>query len=562
MIAIGAQIGTGKIGATPTSPNVTPGAANLATLSFSALLEQAQPLLGDPADAGASTSQGSILGNQGSISRATKRDSKASDSKASDSKTSDAKTNDWQGRGNVPEQTAVASSVVQDTAIPPVVVQPTAAPILPWNAEVKDFTLDVPAAPQTSSSGAVPNDSTAGSKVTSAPASAPDSSNARDTTLGSTSLPTFAKDAAPSPDLEIPSAPSQHMGDAVEAASVKKTLADIAAPNSKAQPISAPALPQIHGASHGSSESTGSESTASANKAQAAIKSEIEQAIVPPAVASPALVAPPAESGKVDAGSSLGTKAKLQSDKLKISASQENGAPGKSVEVSGDIKTQTHKDDSSSSGSLQTAANQDSGNAPATAADSAPSFAVAGIQLASAGGDAKAGNITTPHSAGDPQAAQLDQKSTGVAESQAQAESVAASPASQIHSAKLVQSIGEAELRLGVRAGEFGSVDIRTLMVRNQFTAEISVERGELGRIMAAELPNLQNRLTEQRVPVANITLQNHAGSSSTPSEQQRPRDRPEAYATNPVGAKQAGPLAALAASEGIASASRLDIHM
>jgi flagellar hook-length control protein FliK len=131
-----------------------------------------------------------------------------------------------------------------------------------------------------------------------------------------------------------------------------------------------------------------------------------------------------------------------------------------------------------------------------------------------------------------------------------------------VQSAKLVERIGEAELRLGIRAGEFGSVDIRTSMVRNQFSAEISVERGELGRVMAAELPSLQSRLTEQGVPVASITVQNHSGSSSSASDQREPRERQQQYATNLLSGRDEGPMPALIAFEGTALASRLDIHM
>jgi flagellar hook-length control protein FliK len=264
---------------------------------------------------------------------------------------------------------------------------------------------------------------------------------------------------------------------------------------------------------------------------------------------------------KVEPGSSQGTQTKAALDKFKVDGTQENlGTTGKNVEVTGSTKAQTRKDDSQSSLNSQTA---DPGtvSAPVKAIDPTPSFSVAGIQASSATGDGKAANVSMPQAA-YPQAGQFDQKSTGVVQSQAQGENAAAYPTSLVHSAKLIERIGEAELRLGIRAGEFGSVDIRTSMVRNQFTAEISVERGELGHAMASELPSLQNRLAEQRVPMANITLQNHTGSQSTASEQQKPRDGQPVYAMNPVSAREEGPMPALVALEGASPASRLDIHM
>ena len=118
-----------------------------------------------------------------------------------------------------------------------------------------------------------------------------------------------------------------------------------------------------------------------------------------------------------------------------------------------------------------------------------------------------------------------------------------------------------------MRTGEFGNVDIRTSMVRNQFSAEISVERGELGRVMAADLPGLQTRLSEQRVAVANLTVQDHAGNQSTASEQQKPRegqtDGQTMYTANSAGIRGEDLTPASVAVVGIATpASRLDIHM
>jgi hypothetical protein len=137
-------------------------------------------------------------------------------------------------------------------------------------------------------------------------------------------------------------------------------------------------------------------------------------------------------------------------------------------------------------------------------------------------------------------------------------------PTSLLSSAKLVERMGESELRLGIRAGEFGNVDIRTSMARNQFTAEISVERGELGRVLAAELPSLQNRLSEQRIPVTNIVLQNPSGGNSGQSEQQKPREgqpMPSSSYETPREETAATPNPAAfagAAEPGL----RLDIHM
>lgn len=136
-------------------------------------------------------------------------------------------------------------------------------------------------------------------------------------------------------------------------------------------------------------------------------------------------------------------------------------------------------------------------------------------------------------------------------------------PGAVLSSARLVERVGESELRLGIRVGELGNVDIRTTMVRNQFTAEISVERNELGKALAAEMPNLQNRLSEQRIPVASIVLQSHAGGNSGTPEQQRPRQGQPMPSTS-YGSNQEEKTAPLpAVSTGAnETGSRLDVHL
>ena len=144
-----------------------------------------------------------------------------------------------------------------------------------------------------------------------------------------------------------------------------------------------------------------------------------------------------------------------------------------------------------------------------------------------------------------------------------QPQSLSANPGAVLSTAKLLERMGESELRLGIRGGELGSVDIRTSMARNQFTAEISVERGELSRVLAANLPHLETRLSEKSIPVGNIVLQNHAGDNSGASGQQKPREQAMAFHTSAT--EQEENVAAAVASPVMASSeygSRLDVHM
>lgn len=89
-----------------------------------------------------------------------------------------------------------------------------------------------------------------------------------------------------------------------------------------------------------------------------------------------------------------------------------------------------------------------------------------------------------------------------------------------LQSVKLVEKLGQSELRVGLQVGDMGGVDIRTSMAHNQLTAEISVERPELGHLLEANLPSLQNRLSEHQFQTANILLQSQTNGSFAGSGQ------------------------------------------
>ena len=134
-------------------------------------------------------------------------------------------------------------------------------------------------------------------------------------------------------------------------------------------------------------------------------------------------------------------------------------------------------------------------------------------------------------------------------------------PISAVHAAKLVERLGQSELRVGLHAGEFGKVDIRTSLGRNQFTAEISVERGELGRALSAELPNLHTRLAEQHLPTANITVQHYsAGASTDQHDSRQSRSFTPMNLARSGGEAEASLLPAM--GEAMESTTGLDIHM
>jgi hypothetical protein len=93
-------------------------------------------------------------------------------------------------------------------------------------------------------------------------------------------------------------------------------------------------------------------------------------------------------------------------------------------------------------------------------------------------------------------------------------------------SAQLIEKVSQSELRLGMRTGEFGSVEIRTTFDHQQLRAEISSERGELGQALSAELPGFEQRLREHDVPLSTVVVhQANAGGGGfdRPPRQQQP---------------------------------------
>ena len=535
VIAIVPQIGTGNT--TVSASSLQPkGAGNPANPPFSSVLEQANP---STSESQSGTDQGVGEGSGSRGAGLAKREAKASDSKS----------NEPQKGGNATTETPAPSLDAQVRTVPVVIVQPQLSPILLFNAEMKDFISK--AAASTDRSGA--SSATAGHPTALTTLS-------KDPTLAKLQGGTSSQDSASTASAQSTNADAIQ-AEAVQVGAIKAEavagqmtkLAGTATSDSKTQTANAslPARTTARGTAEG---------TDGVHPPQAAVKSAIEQSLVPPSVAGPGQDSP--APGKLESGSSQGTRTKPVLDKSRVGVTQESsGANRKGVDVTGSAKAQSRKDETPSSGG-STGDGQATSTTPAKPLASTTAFSAAGIQPSANASDPKGVSAGVSHEGNDRQPGQLAQKSPSVVQFQAPGESSSPYSTSIVHSAKLVERIGETELRLGIRAGEFGSVDVRTSMVRNQFTAEISTERGELGRALAAELPSLQNRLTDQRVPVATITVQNHTGGQSASSEQQTPRHGQQGYSTNPGSGREEGLVPAFVALEATAEASRLDIRM
>ena len=66
---------------------------------------------------------------------------------------------------------------------------------------------------------------------------------------------------------------------------------------------------------------------------------------------------------------------------------------------------------------------------------------------------------------------------------------------STVNAASLIQTVSEAEMRVAVHSTEFGAVSIRTSLSQQQMTAQITVDHGDLGRALSANVPAMETRL-------------------------------------------------------------------
>ena len=85
-----------------------------------------------------------------------------------------------------------------------------------------------------------------------------------------------------------------------------------------------------------------------------------------------------------------------------------------------------------------------------------------------------------------------------------------------INTAKLIQSMGQSEMRVGMRSTDFGNISISTSATRNLISAQISLEHGELARTLATHLPEMQARLGGNQAMNVRIDMNGQPAGQST----------------------------------------------
>jgi len=85
-----------------------------------------------------------------------------------------------------------------------------------------------------------------------------------------------------------------------------------------------------------------------------------------------------------------------------------------------------------------------------------------------------------------------------------------------INTARLIQTIGQSEMRVGLHSTEFGNISINTSASRDLISAQISLDHGELAKVLATHLPEMQAKLGGiQAVDVRIETSSEGAGHSA-----------------------------------------------
>ena len=80
-----------------------------------------------------------------------------------------------------------------------------------------------------------------------------------------------------------------------------------------------------------------------------------------------------------------------------------------------------------------------------------------------------------------------------------------------INTAKLIQSMGQSEMRVGMRSNEFGNISINTSATRDLISAQISLDHGELAKTLATHLPEIQARLGGSQAVEVRIDMNGQA---------------------------------------------------
>jgi hypothetical protein len=104
---------------------------------------------------------------------------------------------------------------------------------------------------------------------------------------------------------------------------------------------------------------------------------------------------------------------------------------------------------------------------------------------------------------------------------------------SGISTARLIETMGETQMRVGMHSSEFGDISIRTAVSQQQMQTQISVDHSELGSAISAHIPSVQAKLGTEYALQATIEV-NQSGASFS-NEGERSSQHQQQAAVRPV---------------------------
>jgi hypothetical protein len=194
-------------------------------------------------------------------------------------------------------------------------------------------------------------------------------------------------------------------------------------------------------------------------------------------------------------------------------------------------------------------------------ADSAAARVQTQVPVAQADATTTAGAHRMPEGSGVPSELAGQQAASGPIHEEG-SEPVATS---SINTARLMQTMSESEMRVGMHSSEFGDISIRTSVSQQQMVAQITLDHGDLSQAIAAHASTLQAKLGEDYGIHASIEVHNLGsgfGNDPGQSSQREQRDfRHSARAEIGLPGAEASSSIQFAAVASISSGNRLDIR-
>jgi hypothetical protein len=145
-----------------------------------------------------------------------------------------------------------------------------------------------------------------------------------------------------------------------------------------------------------------------------------------------------------------------------------------------------------------------------------------------------------------------------------------------INTARLINTMGQSEMRVGMRSDEFGNISISTTASKDAITAQISLDHGELAKIISAQLPEMQAKLGSNQTVNVRIDMNSTGagqgadtsrGMTNSSYDQSRGGGQQSSYAassyaSNNIVESQLSPVVATATTGYGSVNSRLDIRI